>query len=240
MSIGLKSSQEELQKRGFATQKDIKALNAISQEQLIELLHSNCATTRTAAACKLSSKPEIATRELLIQLSNEKCLYTKIAICKSLEKGNIDTAKQMTDYLGKIGNNQYKKLPSKVSEKKSFPLPRDIISRSLGNMDTIVFPVLIEVIKSKDTLKISELLDAIGYMVFYHPVLATLENAESIFPLVENYAESELILWKTMLCLSAFPLKESQKILLRFANENTVFGLEAQRSLNILENRNGL
>lgn len=238
MSLDLKSSQEQLQKRGLATEKDIAELSILSQDQLIELLHADCAMTRTASACNLSSNQEIVTSELLKQLLVERCLYTRIAICESLERGNINTANQMIDYLGKIGNNQYKKLPHKVSEKKSFPLPRDIIARSLGNMNIAVFPVLIEVIKSSDIFKISEVLDSIGYMVFYHPILATLQNAEPIFSLVDDYADSELILWKVMLCLSAFWLNDSKEILLKYANENTVLGMEAQRSLNILEKRN--
>jgi len=201
---------------------------------------SDCSTARTASACNLSSEQETVTGELLKQLRVEKCLYTRIAIAKSLEKGNINTAKQMIGYLGIIGDNQHKELPKTVSRKTSFPLPRDIIARSLGNMDIAVFDEIIDVIEGKDIIKISEALDAIGYMAFYHPQLATLHNAEPIFSLVEYCAENKLILWKAMLCLSSFGLKESKEILMKFSNENTVIGQEAQRSLGFLKMRNGL
>ncbi|MFT4146187.1 MAG: hypothetical protein QM644_17185 [Mobilitalea sp.] len=199
----MKSSQESLKKRGLPLKQDIEELSTLPQAQLIELLHSEDAITRTASANNLSAKQETVTKELLKQLQVEQCLYTRIAICKSLEKGNINTARQMIEYLGKIGNNQHKKLPDNVSKKKSFPLPRDIIARSLGKMDIMIFPVLIEVLFTKEIIKISEILDAIGYMAVYHPQLASQKNVEMIISIVGSYVENELILWKSMRCLSA-------------------------------------
>jgi hypothetical protein len=237
VKIGLKSSQENLQKRGMASKLEIEELSVLSQIQLIELLHSNQAVTRTASAYNLYSEQEEVTEELLKQLQIETCLYTKIAICESLEKGNIKTARQMVEYLGKIGDNRHKELPDTVSKKKSYPMPRDIIARSLGKMDVTVFPVLNEVLNSKDIIKISDALDAIGYMVFYHPQLATLQNADAILYLAESYTWNRLIPWKAMMCLSAFGLKESKECLLRFSNDNTIIGMEARRSLRIMDER---
>lgn len=51
---------------------------------------------------------EEAAEELLSQLAQEKCLYTRIAICEALECGEIHTAEKMTEYLGVIGNNQHR------------------------------------------------------------------------------------------------------------------------------------
>ena len=86
-----------------------------------------------------------------------------------------------------------------------------------------------------------------------------LDNANPIFALVDTYAENPLILWKVLLCLSAFPLEESRLILSKFANkknerndpdktnktkqydktqENNLLAMEAQRSLDILKERN--
>ncbi|SHO46881.1 hypothetical protein [Anaerocolumna xylanovorans] len=237
VGMELKSSQEDLAKRGFASIEDIEKFSTLSREELIDLLHSDNAVFRTAAACNLSSRQGMITGELLKQLQIEQCLYTRIAICESLKKGDINTAEQMADYLGKIGNNQHKKLPGAVSKKKSYPLPRDIIARTIGSMDISVFPALVEVIKSNDISKISEALDAIGYMVFYHPQLATHQNAEVIVYVVEKYAENERILWKAMMSLSAFGLEECREVLLSFANDDTVVGLEARRSLDILKTK---
>ena len=65
-------------------------------------------------------------------------------------------------YLAKIGKNQYKELPSEPSRKKSYPLPRDIIARTLAKMDTSIMPFLMKVLKEDDLSKISEVIDAIN------------------------------------------------------------------------------
>lgn len=230
----LKSNQKHLQKRGLATADDISELENSQPSELIKLLHSDCAVTRTASAYNLFPSDELTVTHLLEQLSAEKCLYTKIAICESLEKGNRNTARQMTRYLGKIGNNQHKVLPQKTSAKKSYPLPRDIIARSLGKMDTSVLPVLLDVLKIGDEVKISEVLDAIGFMTFYHPEIATDCNAQAVNELFRKYENSTLIIWKSIVCLSAFPLPQSVAILQGFISKSNLLGEEANRSLCLI------
>jgi hypothetical protein len=233
----LKSTKEDLQKRGYMTTKDIELLTDSSKEQLFELLHSKEAATRSAAASNLVATDQSSACELLTQLSEEKCLYTKIAICESLEKGDSSTAKQMTEYLGKIGNNQHKTLPNKVSEKKSFPLPRDIVARSLGKMDTSVFQTLFTILQGNDMDKIQEVLDAVGYMAFNNKNLATSENVAPILSLIKKHKDNSLVVWKALLCLSVFPLDESKKVLLQYSNRTDLIGLEAQRSLALIEKK---
>lgn len=233
----MKSSVKDLKRRGFVTDEEIAALEGTPQEILLELLHSENAVTRSAAACNLDAAIESVAYELLKHLSIEKCLYTRIAICETLEKGDCSTAMQMTKYLGKIGKNQHKEVPDKVSDKKSFPLPRDITARSLGKMRADTFPVLLEVLKERETAKIQEVLDAIGFMVFYNPALATCENIRPVLALLESYADNPLIEWKVILCLSSFPITESKTVLLQYAGKEGTLGLEAQRSLNIIEMR---
>lgn len=221
----------------MATEEDILALSNMPINELIELLHGKEPCKRSAAAIKLLPVVDQVAEELLLQLSIEKCLYTKIAICESLEKGNLETSRKMIKYLGIIGNNQHKVPPNKISAKKSFPLPRDIIARSLGKMEISIFSSLMEIIRSNNIVHISEGLDAIGYMVFYNPVLATSENCKDILSLAHKYGGVPLVLWKVILCLSAFPCKESKEFLFGFAEENSVLGMEAERSLNIIENK---
>lgn len=233
----MKSSKNDLQKRGYAYTEDIEKLKEFSQSDLVNLLHSNNAVTRTSAAYNLSATKEVVAKELLKQLCSEKCLYTKIAICQCLEKGNIDTAKQMINYLGKIGTNQHKQLPPIVSAKKSYPLPRDIIARSLGRMNVSVFPLLLNVLKSNDILSISEALDAIGFMAFYHQELVTEINAKVIYETINNYDNNSLIIWKCILCLSAFPLDKSIVVLKHFAIQDNILGKEARRSLMIINKK---
>lgn len=230
----MKSTNADLKKRGMASQQEIAAMSNASFEKLLETLHSEDACARSAAAINLKPAVDEAANGLLTQLSKEKCLYTRIAICESLETGGLETAEKMASYLGTIGTNQHKKPPEKVSAKKSFPLPRDIIARAMGKMDPTVFPVIGKLLKGKDTPKISEALDAAGYMVFYHPALATRENASYIIALTKRYADNPLILWKCMLCLSAFPSAESKAVLRKYAEQECILGMEAKRSLRLL------
>lgn len=233
----MKSTQEDLQKRGFASEEDIAELAVCSEDQLILLLHGESAVVRTAAAHHLSSQHGNVTDELLVQLICEKCLYTRIAICECLERGNQETAGKMIPYLGKIGHNQYKKVPEKVSAKKSFPLPRDIIARTLGKMDASIFPVLTEVLESGDCEKTSEVLDAIGFMIFYHGQLADSQNARKICQIEINFPGNSLLIWKMLLCLSAFPLEETVVILEKYAQRSDILGMEARRSLMLWRRR---
>jgi hypothetical protein len=161
-------------------------------------------------------------------------LYTKNAICRKLEQGGPDTASQMIKLLGRIGNNQYKQLPDRSSRKKSYPLPRDIIARSLGRMSVGVYPVLIDVLQCKKTETISEALDAIGYMTFYNKQLSTENNAQAAFNVMDEYSNNSLILWKAIICLSAFPSEKTKMILESFINQNNLLGEEANRSLKLI------
>lgn len=236
----LKSNSKDLQRRGLASAEDIHSLKNLPVLELITLLHSGDSVTRTAAAYNLSPMYDLAVVQLLEQLSAEKSLYTKIAICEVLEKGGLDTARKMTAYLGKIGCNQHRILPEKISAKKSYPLPRDIIARSLGKMDTLVLPALLDVLQSGDEAKISEVLDALGFMAFCHKEVATEENAQAIYRVLRDFADNALIVWKSVVCLSAFPSPQSIVILQGFSAQKGLLGAEADRSLRLISTRQPL
>lgn len=74
----------------------------------------------------------------------------------------------MVNYLGTIGKNQYKELPEKKINKKSYPLPRDIVARTLAHMGGKVLPELIKLLKSSNVVAIREALNAIGFIGFYN------------------------------------------------------------------------
>lgn len=236
----MKSSELVLRNRGLASKADFEFVNSKSKSELLNLLNSDKPAIRTASVYKLSelylNEYDIIS-ELLKRLVIEKALYTKLAICEVLEKGDINTAKQMVKYLGKIGNNQYKSLPKSVSKKKSYPLPRDIISRTLGKMDNDIIVVLIEILKTNNLVEISEALDAIGFMVFYSKNLATLENLKIIHNVMEQNIDNQLIVWKVILCLSAFPLQQSISILQSFIGTGGIIEEEANRSLKLIKSK---
>ena len=241
MKHDLKSDLDKLTNRGMALDDDINMLKNYSLEKLIDCLNNDNAIIRTSASINLMPyiNEDNVQNELLMQLSEEKSLYTKIAICETLQHGNIDTAEKMTEYLGIIGNNQYKKLPKKISSKKSYPLPRDIIARTLSKMDISIVPALIKILKSNNLIKIYEAVDAFGYICFYNKTLQNEKNLEYIIKLMNKYKGDKLLVWKCITCLSAFNLDKSKEILNSFTNKDSkdILSLEAKRSLSILNKK---
>jgi hypothetical protein len=231
----MKSSLEVLRKRGLPYESDILQAKQLSVEQLYIKLASVLSAERSAVAAALRDKDvdqiECTTR-LLEALETEKSLYTKLEICKTLEKGNETTARIMCNYLGKIGNNQHLYVPEQVSRKKCYPLPRDIIARSLGRMDKSVFPVLAEQTEIVDKRQLLELLDAIGHLVFCNKELANDNNFAPIIRLYEKYKADELIVWKIAMCCSGFSIRQSIDILdnIEETTTNDTILLEVKRS----------
>lgn len=239
----MKSNKEDLRKRGMIEDIDVEVMFKLSLDELLKFINSSVALERTSSIRVLSLKgytlDEKVVELLLERLMIEKSLYTKIEICTFLEKGNVNVAEKMINYLGKIGNNQYKSLPDKISKKISYPLPRDIIARSLGRMNIGVLPKLLDVLKSKDEEKISEVIDAIGFLIFYNQEVVSIELVNIIIKTMDRYSQNELILWKCTICLSAFSLKETADILSRILAEshNELISKEANRSLKILSTK---
>lgn len=237
--IDIKSSEQDLKKRGYVTKDQISEYAGEKVSILLTMLHATNPCERTIAANNLSALDNRVVDELLNQLSKEKCLYTKIAICETLEKGDQATAAKMTLYLGAIGQNQYIKLPDKVSAKKSYPLPRDIIARSLGKMDSSIFQTLLNVLDTKNIIQIREVLDAIGFMAFYHKELSSGANQNIIYSTMQRYHQDDIIVCKCILCLSAFPSEETKNILEEYVKQKNgltadhIFVKEAMRSLQL-------
>lgn len=224
------------------TQSDVERFSKESDEALYMLLYSKTAAERTAAVRILSQRCGNSSSfisAILELLREEQSLYTKLEICAALEKGDSETARVMVNCLGAIGNNQHKTLPDKGSLKKCYPLPRDIIARSLARMSPSVFGVLLEVLAGEDKDKISEAIDAAGYMVFYNQQLATERNTRIICSLFERFQSNPVIVWKTITCLSAFPLQSSIEVLRRIKERHpdTLLFDEACRSYQLIESR---
>jgi hypothetical protein len=239
----VKSSKEDLRKRGFINTEDIKKYEQCTNQELIKLVNSPNAVERSAAINILSIRGDIRdiefTKILLNRLCIERSLYTKLEICNALEKGNIETAKEMIHYLGVIGKNQYKCLPNKVSKKNSYPLPRDIIARTLGKMECIIIPVLFEVLDSDEEKKITEVIDAIGFMLFYNQQYNNEKYFIAITDTMNKYLGNDIIIWKCVLCLSSFWTQDSIEILNKIINSDKeeIIKWEAKRSLKIVNTK---
>lgn len=239
--VKMNSDIETLRTRGYIEGDDIREYEEKSKEELIALLDDKTPCVRSSAVKAISFSYDIneieITKILLEKLVKEKKLYTRIEISAALERGGEITAKEMVQYVGKIGKNQHKSLPDRPSKKISFPLARDFITRSLARMNVKIMPVLIEVLENQDEEKIAEIFDAIGYMAFYNIKAAKWEYTEKVLEAIEMYKENEVIYWKGILCLSGFPWQKAVDFLKNvIKTENqTLLVEEAKRSLRLMK-----
>lgn len=226
----MKSSDQSLMKRGYV---EDNILSIEDNHTLLGWLTSTKANQRTIAIRTLVSRKQLTTKQLLELLKIEKALYTKIEICTCLQQGNSEDAKQMIPYLGTIGNNQLHSI-NKPSVKKSYPLPRDIIARTLAKMNEECIEVLFKELMNIDKNKVYELLDAIGWMLFYHPQSSKEYYLKKIKNIYFKYQEDDLMVWKICTCLSAFKTKESVELLRYVEHSHThpMIKQEIKRSLS--------
>lgn len=225
-----KCRQEALRRRGMASSAQRAALREAPQAELLALLQGDDACLRSAAAACLAPAVDAVADALLAQLAREPGLYPRLAVCKALQGGNAQTAGRLAAYLGRIGHNQHRALPARPSAKRSYPLPRDLAARTLAKMDPAVFPVLLAALAGEPRA-VREALDAVGWMAFYHPALATPEACGAVLAAVRRQPEDTVLLWKALLCLSAFPCPQGEAFLRQYAAAPGVLGQEARRSL---------
>lgn len=112
----MKSSNEQLKNRGYATIEDIDKYADLNENELLLLLKSKEPQKRTIAVKLLANKIKLNNEIINLfcnMLLHENKLYTKIELCNALSKASLESAKIMVKYLGTIGKNQHKELPDK-------------------------------------------------------------------------------------------------------------------------------
>jgi hypothetical protein len=146
----------------------------------------------------------------------------------------------MINYLGAIGDNQHKSQPGKVSKKVCYPLPRDIIARTMGRMNISVLKSLLSAMEDKEITIIYEALDAIGYMCFYNDITDEHSRIKILLSCFERNRNDEIIRWKIARCMSSFNCNESIDILKKMYTQEKeqVIREEIKRSLSIIEKNN--
>jgi len=136
----------------------------------------------------------------------------------------------LVSWLGKIGENQYKALPTKGFYKKNYPLPRDIAARTVVKVGVPAINYLEKVILESERESVLEAVDAIGHISFYKKVL----NSASVLLDTYQACDDDLLLkWKLLRAFQAFPLKEIVTVLEGVIGEspNPALRWEAVRSL---------
>ena len=232
----MKSTEKQLENRGCFSSKIESEFAKKTFDELIKLLNSESAVERTVSARLLAkTKNPKSIPFLCLALEKEKKLYTKIEICNSLVSYGKLALLELVKLLGNIGNNQHKHIPKTKFKKNNYPLPRDIVARIIIRIGKDALPLLTENLKSNDTLKISETIDAIGYICFYNTQEEIMINLINCY---EDYSENELIKWKVIRALSAFP--DSEKFLNKEYEiiNNDRLKQEINRSKNLIRKRN--
>ena len=231
----IKTKQEQYQKRGFVEKGKEEKLKDLSFEDKIELLKSNIATERTIGARLLANNSNLNTINYLTNaLTTEKKLYTKIEICNSLVSFGIHAVNPLINLLGKIGNNQHSEILKSQFKKKSYPLPRDIASRTIIRIGEIALPALTKTIEENNISNLTEAIDTIGYICFYKKHPEMYNHLERCFYKNSN---NELIKWKIFRAMSAF--HESEIFLIKQKQQiiNPLIKSEIERSISIINNR---
>jgi len=84
--------------------------------------------------------------------------------------------------------------------------------------------------------QVSEVIDAIGFLLFYTPDHVNDNFFKSITDTLDKYSDNNLIVWKCVCCLSSFRTKASIDVLNQIiaSNENHIIKSEAQRSLRLI------
>lgn len=229
------NQQKQRKNRGFIENGHKSSFNNLSYDKKLNLLKSKIATERTLAARLLQFyKTDETVSYLIMALKNEQKLYSKIEICNTLTLlGNI-AIMPLINCLGKIGNNQHKTIPEKPFLKDSYPLPRDIASRTLSSIGKKAMPKLLIALQKNDLQNLSELIDAIGHIHFNY-------KTENIFNQLKScYYKNEtnsLIKWKLIRAFSG--VSESAIFLQEqyHKTDHILLKREIERSLRLIDRK---
>lgn len=194
------------QKRGEIDSCYTMVYETCSDRQLISMLTDNDAQQRSVAATLLGERGVTeCIAALCEQLSKEKSLYSKIAMSNSLARFGTTAISYLEKYIGKINKNQHERLPSDLFRKKNYPLPRDIVIRTIIRMEAPALHYLQDLLTHDDTSMVSEIIDAIGYLTFYTKDYCALNDVLVLFDKSEQW---ELIRWKLIRAFQGFPQVE--------------------------------
>jgi len=237
----MKSNTEQLKSRGYIEEQDLESFRGYTKQELIELIKSKVSVDRTIAATLLgtystgnsekTSKVEILT-VLVEALKTEKKLYSKIAMSESIALYGEEASVLLVKALGRIGKNQHKKLPDKPFNKSSYPLPRDIAARTICKIGTPALKDLGLCLREGAYTQILEAIDAVGFISYYHKNSDCFDDIGLLF---DKYRDDQLMLWKLLRSLQAFPNDDAIKILKHYINSDVKqLQWEAERSMRLL------
>jgi hypothetical protein len=233
----MKSTETQLISRGFLSEDDYNQLIG-RNNSLDKLIGSHIPSERTLAIRIIKQDKDKSHIPLLVEiLQKEKKLYTKIELCECLVEFGTLSIPFLIPYLGKIGTNQHKTVALVDVNKKTFPLPRDIVARIIIRIGSPALPHLRNVLITKNRTALLEVIDAIGHIAFTTNDYS-LEN--DLLQLYSSKQNDDLIKWKLIRCFQSF---ESNKIIdllseiVELDENGDILKREAERSLARIRTR---
>ncbi|MCD4780643.1 MAG: hypothetical protein K8S27_08880 [Candidatus Omnitrophica bacterium] len=222
-------------KRGEANKDDLAFFSSFSEHELLSFLRSEEPVERTCAAIYLQKFQNITVIDAVCdQLSVEKKLYTKLALCETLTGCAELSLNPLIALLGKIGNNHETKIPGTGFYKVSYPLPLDIAARTicrLGHVGILPLEHFIEF--SKKEKAIAQAIDAYGHILYSNKIE---RPSSTLQKLSEKYSENNFLRYKITRCLSGFHGEWAKEFLLETLRKGCGgLKLEALRSLTLLK-----
>jgi len=225
------NSSKDKDTRGFVADGGEISYLLKTNDELIDLLKSQVAVERTIGARVLGHRGHEFAEFLLTALESEQKLYPRIEICNSLIKFGVYSVTGLVKRLGKIGKNQHRMPASEPFMKISYPLPRDIAARTLIRIGHVALPALCEVLKADDPSKISEAIDAIGFICYSGG------QDKYLKPLMDCYKtfkSNDLLRWKIIRAMSAFPASLTFLEIQLSIELNPAIKQEIERSIRLI------
>jgi hypothetical protein len=217
--------------RGFVAEGDEIIYAESSNDELIDLLKSRIAIERTIGARLLGSRGDVSIEYLLIAIKTEEKLYPRLEICRSLAQIGEPSIDGLIQLLGVIGNNQHQTPSDEPFLKESYPLPRDLAARTLISIGQPALPVLCGVLNEDHPAKISEAIDAIGFICSKGGADQYLKTLMTCY---NRFKNNDLLRWKLIRAMSSFP--ESLIFLEKHLSveNNPAIQQEIKRSIRII------
>ena len=233
----MKSTDHQLEERGFIPDEELIKHKNISYNNIIVLLNSSKSSERTLGAKISGIKKDKPLLPLLCDLlSRENKLYTKIALSESIAEYGTDALEYLLPLLGKIGNNRHTKPALVDINKKSYPLPRDLAARIIIRIGETALPSLEKILVSGTYTQKVEAIDAIGHIAFN---FNNTRSEESLHRLLNENNNDELIIWKIIRAFQSFCSIKTEELLNSIVDKsnNSILKEEARRSLRRMSMR---
>lgn len=224
--------KEARKSRGKITNAYLEDFKNHNVDKLIRGLYSTDPCIRTASARILGLNKEIVAIEDLCRcIKGEKSLYSRIAMSEALGDIGMPSLKYLLEMVGTVGNNQHYKLPENIFRKWNYPLPRDIIIRTIVKLGRPSLEALNdELFNTSDIGVLSEIVDAIGYISYYSKDGKSYNNIISLY---KKYKYEKVLVWKVIRALQSFSNAETTDFLTKIMEVSEVpsHRWEAARSL---------